>query len=115
MKMKFINSSLVFSKMKELMVKTSKRQNWFNEGEIPAGKYQVEIVSAEKEWDGNAVCGFTTQDQEVSSTECRVLFSYAEFTAGTKKIFTISEKMSWVYTYTPNADNNVTFKIVRIG
>lgn len=85
MKMKFINSSLVFSKMKELMVKTFKRQNWFNEGEIPAGKYQVEIVSAEKEWDGNAVCGFTTQDQEVSSTECRVLFSYAEFTAGKKK------------------------------
>jgi hypothetical protein len=115
MKMKFINSSLVFSKTKELMVKTSKYQNWFNEDEIPAGKYQVEIVSAEKEWAGNAVCGFTTQDQEASSTECRALFLYAEFTAGIKKTITLSEKMSWVYTYTPNADNNITFKIVKIG
>ncbi len=115
MKMKFINSSLVFSKVKELIVKTSKYVNWFNEGEIPAGKYQVEIVSAEKEWAGNALCGFTTQDQEPSSTECRALFLYAEFTAGTKKTITLSEKMSWVYTYTPNADNNITFKIVKIG
>lgn len=114
MKIKLKNSSLVFSKIKKIIVKTSKNQNWFNEGEIPAGEYQVEIVSAEKKWAGNAVCGFTTQDQEASSTECRVLFLYADFTAGTKKTFTISEKMSWVYTYTPNADNNITFKIVRI-
>lgn len=114
MKIKFINSSLVFSKVKEVIVKTSKIQNWFNEGEFPAGRYQVEIVSAEKEWAGKAVCGFTTQDQVASSTECRALFLYAEFTAGTKKTFTISEKMSWVYTYTPNVDNNVTFKIVKI-
>lgn len=114
MKIKLKNSSLVFSKIKKIIVKTSKIQNWFNEGEIPAGEYQVEIVSAEKEWAGNAVCGFTTQDQEASSTKCRVLFFYADFTAGTKKTFTISEKMSWVYTYTPNADNNITFKIVRI-
>lgn len=32
-----------------------------------------------------------------------------------KKTITLSEKMSWIYTYTPNADNNVTFKIVKIG
>lgn len=115
MKMKFINSSLVFSKVKESIVKTSKNQNWFNEGEFSAGKYQVEIVSAEKEWSGNAVCGFTTQDQEASTTEARALFLYTEFTAGTKKTITLSEKMSWIYTYTPNADNNVTFKIVKIG
>ena len=115
MKIKFINSSLVFSKTKKIMVKTSKYQNWFNEGESPAGEYQVEIVSAEKEWAGNAVCGFTTQDQEASTKEARALFSYAEFTGGTKKTITLSEKMSWIYTYTPNADNNVTFKIVKIG
>lgn len=30
MKIKFINSSLVFSKVKKIMVKTSKYQNWFN-------------------------------------------------------------------------------------
>lgn len=115
MKIKFINSSLVFSKVKKIMVKTSEYQNWFNEGEIQAGKYQIEIVSAEKNWTGNAICGFTTQDQEASSNECRAMFLYAEFTAGTKKTITISEKMSWVYTYTPNADNNITFKIVKIG
>lgn len=115
MKMILKNSVLVFSKAKEYIVKTSKFQNWFNEGEIPAGEYQVEIVSAEKEWAGGAICGFTTQDQEASTTEARALFLYAEFTAGTKKTITLSEKMSWIYTYTPNADNNITFKIVKIG
>lgn len=115
MKIKFINSSLVFSKMKKIMVKTSKYQNWFNEGEFSAGTYQVEIVSAEKEWAGNAICGFTTQDQVASTTENRAMFNYIEFTAGRKKTITLSEKMSWIYTYTPNADNNVTFKIVKIG
>lgn len=115
MKIKFINSSLVFSKVKETIVKTSNNQNWFNEDEFSAGKYQVEIISAEKEWTGNAICGFTTQDQEASSKECRAMFNYIEFTAGTKKTITLSEKMSWIYTYTPNADNNVTFKIIKIG
>lgn len=114
MKIKFINSSLVFSKVKEAIVKTSKTQNWFNEDEFPAGRYQVEIVSAEKEWTGSAICGFTTQDQVASTNERRALFDYSEYTAGTKKTITLSEKMSWVYTYTPNADNNVTFKIVKI-
>lgn len=115
MKMILKNSGLVFSKAKEHIVKTSANQNWFNEDEFSAGKYQVEIVSAEKKWTGNAVCGFTTQDQEASTTKARALFSYAEFTAGTKKTITLSEKMSWIYTYTPNADNNITFKIVKIG
>lgn len=115
MKMKFINSFLVFSKVKEIIVKTSKMQNWFNEGEFSAGKYQVEIVSAEKEWTGKAVCGFTTQDQVPASADSRVLFLYTDFTAGTKKTFTISKKMPLIYTYTPNADNNITFKILKIG
>ena len=114
MKIKFINSSLVFSKIKESIVKTSKMQNWFNEDEFSAGTYQVEIVSAEKEWTGSAICGFTTQDQVPASKDSRVLFLYTDFTAGTKKTITLSEKMSWIYTYTPNADNNVTFKIVKI-
>lgn len=115
MKMILKNSVLVFSKAKEHIVKTSSNQNWFKEGEFSAGTYQVEIVSAEKEWAGNAICGFTTQDQEASTTKGRAIFNYIEFTAGTKKTITLSEKMSWIYTYTPNADNNVTFKIVKIG
>lgn len=113
MKMILKNSVLVFSKAKEHIVKTSNFQNWFNKGEIPAGKYQVEIVSAEKEWAGNAICGFTTQDQEASTIE-QALFNYIEYTAGTKKTITLSEKMSWIYTYTPDVDNNITFKIVKI-
>lgn len=115
MKMILKNSVLVFSKAKEHIVKTSTNQNWFNEGEFSAGTYQVEIVSAEKEWAGNAICGFTTQDQVASTVERRALFNYIEYTAGRKKTITLSEKMSWIYTYTPNADNNVIFKIVKIG
>ena len=114
MKMILKNSVLVFSKAKEHIVKTSFDQNWFNEGEFSAGDYQVEIVSAEKEWAGSAVCGFTTQDQEASTIEQRALFNYIEYTAGTKKTITLSEKMSWIYTYTPDVDNNITFKIVKI-
>lgn len=115
MKMILKNSVLVFSKAKEHIVKTSTNQNWFNEDEFSEGTYQVEIVSAEKEWAGNAICGFTTQDQVASTTECRVVFNYIEFTGGTKKTITLSEKMSWIYTYTPDVDNNITFKIVKIG
>lgn len=115
MKMILKNSSLVFSKAKEHIVKTSHDQNWFNESEFSAGTYQIQIVSAEKEWTGSAICGFTTQDQEASANECRALFAYSDFTAGTKKTITLSEKMSWIYTYTPKVDNNVTFMIVKIG